>query len=334
MDSKRLALAFGISAAILILWTVLFPPAKPAPRPAVPPRPTATAATTATEVPTAKATGSTTPAAPPVAAVRPVVEAGPREVTVKNGRAAGASVESRGRDRLGRADALPRGRGESARARPEGSAFRRPDARPRSGRSVPGARRGRLPRDDGRGRAEGGRRPVPISGGGRRRDLEDLHVRERLRRRPEGGARGPRAAERRRRPRSGARKSDEGGTPEPLHETGLERRAVGGRLREPEGEGRPEGAVGARDRPSRCGPRGQLLRRRVPARLHRERHAPPGFPRAAGGAFRGSGARRRSGTPRRDGGRPLRCGDARDRALFRAEGHATCCARSGQGWRS
>ena len=29
MDSKRLALAFGASAAILILWTLLFPPPEP-----------------------------------------------------------------------------------------------------------------------------------------------------------------------------------------------------------------------------------------------------------------------------------------------------------------
>ncbi len=84
MDSKRLAMAFGLSAAILILWTVLFPAPKPAPRVPVPPRPTAVTATAATATPTA--TPGVVVAAEPAApvAVPPVVATEPREVTLKN----------------------------------------------------------------------------------------------------------------------------------------------------------------------------------------------------------------------------------------------------------
>ncbi len=82
MDSKRLAVAFGLSAAILILWTLVFPAPKPAPRVPVTPKPTVSAApatpTAVPEVPTAAA-----PAAP--AAVAPVGATEPREVTLKNG---------------------------------------------------------------------------------------------------------------------------------------------------------------------------------------------------------------------------------------------------------
>ncbi len=89
MDSKRLALAFGASAAILILWTLLFPPPKPAPRAATPAMPTKAMATgegaeppAATPVPTAAAASVPTPAP---AAVEPIVAAAPRHLTVKNG---------------------------------------------------------------------------------------------------------------------------------------------------------------------------------------------------------------------------------------------------------
>ena len=89
MDSKRLALAFGASAAILILWTLLFPPAKPAPRAASPAMPTKAMAAgegaespAATPVPTAVAAQT---AAPAPAAVAPIVAATPRHLTVKNG---------------------------------------------------------------------------------------------------------------------------------------------------------------------------------------------------------------------------------------------------------
>ena len=80
MDSKRLALAFGISAAILIAWTLIFPPPKPAPRP---PAAVKAAAVTPTAVPAPtagpEAATAAAPAAPPVAA------AAAREVTVRNG---------------------------------------------------------------------------------------------------------------------------------------------------------------------------------------------------------------------------------------------------------
>lgn len=89
MDSKRLALAFGASAAILILWTLLFPPPKPAPRAATPAMPTKAMATTAgaelpaaTPVPSAAAAPAEAPAPKTVA---PIVAAAPRDLTVKNG---------------------------------------------------------------------------------------------------------------------------------------------------------------------------------------------------------------------------------------------------------
>jgi len=84
LDSKRLALAFGISAAILILWTLLFPPPKPAPRPAAKPAATAPAVATASAAAPTAVPAEPTPAvaAPPA---EPVVAAAPRELTVRNG---------------------------------------------------------------------------------------------------------------------------------------------------------------------------------------------------------------------------------------------------------
>mgnify|MGYP003592247360 CR=1 FL=1 len=84
MDSKRLALAFGISAAILIAWTLVFPPPKPAPRPAAPTK-VAIATPSATALPTAGPGPATAPEPPATAAVSPVVASAPREVTVRNG---------------------------------------------------------------------------------------------------------------------------------------------------------------------------------------------------------------------------------------------------------
>jgi YidC/Oxa1 family membrane protein insertase len=84
LDSKRLALAFGLSAAILILWTLVFPPPKPAPRPAAPAEPaptTAAAARTATPTPVS----GEAPAAAEAIPVPPVVAGEAREVTVRNG---------------------------------------------------------------------------------------------------------------------------------------------------------------------------------------------------------------------------------------------------------
>jgi len=86
LDSKRLAVAFGISAAILILWTLVFPPPKPAPRPPAPPKATA-AATVATAVPAVPTAvpGATAAPSPTAVAVPAVVASAPREVTVRNG---------------------------------------------------------------------------------------------------------------------------------------------------------------------------------------------------------------------------------------------------------
>lgn len=87
MDSKRLAVAFGISAAILILWTMIFPAPKPAPRAPAPPKPTAASAATAKAVatPTAQQGVGTAPEPVAQAAVEPVVGTEPRVVTLKNG---------------------------------------------------------------------------------------------------------------------------------------------------------------------------------------------------------------------------------------------------------
>lgn len=82
MDSKRLAVAFGLSATILILWTLIFPAPKPAPRVPVSPKPTvsAAAAPAPTAVPEvlAAAEPNTSAAVPPVGATEP------RVVTLKN----------------------------------------------------------------------------------------------------------------------------------------------------------------------------------------------------------------------------------------------------------
>jgi len=85
LDSKRLAVAFGLSAAILILWTLVFPPPKPAPRTQVPPKPTASTVAVATVTPTAVPGALAAAETGPAAAVPPVGATEPREVTIKNG---------------------------------------------------------------------------------------------------------------------------------------------------------------------------------------------------------------------------------------------------------
>ncbi len=85
MDSKRLAMAFGLSAAILILWTVLFPAPKPAPRAAAPPKATAAAPASPTAAAAAAAVPDVAAAPGSVVPVPPVVAAEPRFVSVRNG---------------------------------------------------------------------------------------------------------------------------------------------------------------------------------------------------------------------------------------------------------
>jgi YidC/Oxa1 family membrane protein insertase len=77
-------MAFGLSAAILILWTLVFPAPKPAPRPAAQPTPTAAAATGAA-TPTAIPPASVAPAPVALPAAPAVVATEPRVVTVRNG---------------------------------------------------------------------------------------------------------------------------------------------------------------------------------------------------------------------------------------------------------
>ncbi len=83
MDSKRLALAFGISAVILIAWTLVFPPPKPAPKPVVPTAAAVVAKESATPAGLPAATATPVPAPAPVV-TEPIVAAAPREVTVRN----------------------------------------------------------------------------------------------------------------------------------------------------------------------------------------------------------------------------------------------------------
>lgn len=82
MDSKRLAIAFGISAAILVVWTMLFPPPKPAPKPVTPTKAAQAAKGAAT--PTAAAAPAAMAEAPAAAAVEPVVATEAREVALRN----------------------------------------------------------------------------------------------------------------------------------------------------------------------------------------------------------------------------------------------------------
>ncbi|MBK9089116.1 MAG: membrane protein insertase YidC [Holophagales bacterium] len=83
MDSKRLAVAFGLSATILILWTLIFPAPKPAPRAPASPKPTVSAAAAPTPTAVPEAVAAADPTTP--AAVPPVGATEPRVVTLKNG---------------------------------------------------------------------------------------------------------------------------------------------------------------------------------------------------------------------------------------------------------
>ncbi len=84
MDTKRLVLAFALSAAVLILWTVLFPPAPPPKSPTAHPSPAAPSpiAASATAVP--RPAPESLPAAPPIS-VPPITVSAETELTVETG---------------------------------------------------------------------------------------------------------------------------------------------------------------------------------------------------------------------------------------------------------
>ncbi len=265
MDSKRLAVAFGLSAAILILWTLVFPAPKPAPRVPVSPKPTVSAAAapaTPTAVPEVSAAAE--PAAP--AAVPPVGATEPREVTLKNG-VLTLKLSNRGGEVV--SAELSRFRGADEKGALElvrqGRAVRRADRRLRPERSVPLAGRRRAARDDGRGGGEGDGRPLPLPRGGRTGGGSDLHVRDRVRSGAEGREGGRQRSPGRGRPRPRSRQPVEGRAREPLHEAGFERHAFGDPVGVEESEGRPEGARARRFGTHRRRTRRQLLRHGLPA---------------------------------------------------------------------
>ncbi len=84
MDTKRLVIALSLSAAVLILWTVVFPPPSP-PKPAGPQTPTAVAGGPATATPVPAATSTPVPAAPPPQNVPPIEASSETLVTVESG---------------------------------------------------------------------------------------------------------------------------------------------------------------------------------------------------------------------------------------------------------
>ena len=204
METKRLVLAFALSAAVLIGWYVLFPP--PAPPPAKP-------AASAAAAPKTAAPGTAAPASPdrgpgrrgdrpprrrrpaPAVPVAPIVAAAAETVEVRQPLyTARLSNEGGGPDvvRPRRSTATARASRWTSSARARRIPGRTLAARP--GRPVP------RPRGEGalhRAREENGKRedgPLPLPRGGRQRAHADVRLPRLLRRRPEGRARGPRAA--------------------------------------------------------------------------------------------------------------------------------------------
>jgi YidC/Oxa1 family membrane protein insertase len=87
LDTKRLVLALTLSAAVLILWTVVFPPPAP-PKPASGPAPTAPTAATgepATATPSPATENAPVPAAPAPRSVPPIAASEETLVTVETG---------------------------------------------------------------------------------------------------------------------------------------------------------------------------------------------------------------------------------------------------------
>jgi len=87
LDTKRLVLALTLSAAVLIVWTLLFPAPTP-PRPVPGPRPTAAASSSAPTSPSPAApavTAAETPTAAPPVSVPPIVASAETDVVVESG---------------------------------------------------------------------------------------------------------------------------------------------------------------------------------------------------------------------------------------------------------
>ncbi len=86
MDTKRLVIALALSAAVLILWTVVFPPPA-SPKTAIGPTPTtaAVAGSPVTAAPTPATTSAAVPAAPAPRNVAPIAASAETLVTVESG---------------------------------------------------------------------------------------------------------------------------------------------------------------------------------------------------------------------------------------------------------
>ncbi len=96
MDTKRLVFALILSAAVLILWTLLFPPPKPAPTGATPtPAATAAAPTATATAPSAEPPAKTPAAVAPRAAAMPV-EASAEEIVAVDTSLYRATLTNRG----------------------------------------------------------------------------------------------------------------------------------------------------------------------------------------------------------------------------------------------
>ena len=84
MDTKRLILALALSAAVLVVWTVLFPPPPPKPAPSSPTPAATKAPASGAPAPTALPAAAAAPAPPP-ASVRPVAAAAEETVAIDAG---------------------------------------------------------------------------------------------------------------------------------------------------------------------------------------------------------------------------------------------------------
>ena len=171
METKRLVLAFALSAAVLIGWTVLFPPPKPSAPAARPAAATPAATATASSTTTATA-GTQTPVPPPAGrpareSVVPVSAGAEEMVEVRSPLFTARLSNEGGALKSLRPDASPGRRREGARPRAAGAAVSGRDAHPRSGGSLPSTGpEGALRRGEGvRERRDLGALSIPRGGG-------------------------------------------------------------------------------------------------------------------------------------------------------------------------